>query len=81
MPVLSQVHHLFNAAQCQASIQTLRWQDRPLPCPRCQSHPMGRWGTYQYRPVCQRSWCQSCKRTCNDLTTTLLHQSQRPLAY
>ena len=43
MPVLSHVHHLFNAAQCQAYIQTLRWHDRPLQCPRCQSHHIGPW--------------------------------------
>jgi hypothetical protein len=37
-------------------------------------------GTYQYRPECKRSWCQSYTRTFNDLTDTLLHRSQRPLA-
>ena len=37
MPVLSYVHHLFNVAQCHAYIHTLRWKDRPLQCPRCQS--------------------------------------------
>jgi len=42
---------------------------------------MGRWGTYHYRPGCKRSWCHSGKRTFNDLTNTLLHQRQRPLAY
>ena len=79
MPVLSHLHHLFNADQCQAYIYTLRWKDRPLQCPRCQSHHIGRWGTYQYRPGCKRYWCHGCKRTCNDLTATLLHQSQRSL--
>ena len=67
MPVLSHVHQLFNAEQCQASIHTLRWKDRPLQCPRCQSHLIGRWGTYQYRSGSKRSWCQGCKRTFNDL--------------
>jgi hypothetical protein len=81
MPMLSHLYHLCNAAQCQASIHTLRWQDRPRPCPRCQSHHMGHWGTYHYRPGCRRSWCQSYTRTFNDLTDTLLHQSQRPLAF
>ncbi len=38
MPVLSYVHQLFNVDQCQAYIHTLRWKDRPLQCPRCQSH-------------------------------------------
>jgi hypothetical protein len=37
MPVLSDVHQLFNAEQCQAYIHTLRWKDRLLQCPRCQS--------------------------------------------
>jgi transposase-like protein len=81
MPVLSHLHQLFNAEPCQAYIHTLRWKDRPRQWPRCQSHHIGRWGTYQYRPGCKRSWCHSCKRTFNDLTATLLHQSKRPLAY
>jgi transposase-like protein len=81
MPVLSHVHQLFNAEQCHAYIHTLRWKDRPRHCPRCQSHHIGRWGTYQYRPGCKRYWCHSCKRTFNDLTETLLHQSKRPLSY
>ncbi len=81
MPVLSPVHHLCNAAQCQTSIHTLRWTDRPRHCPRCQSHYSGCWSTYHYQPGCTRFWCQSCQRTCNDLTATLLHQSQRPRAY
>jgi transposase-like protein len=81
MPVLLHLHQLFNAEQCQTSIHTLRWKDRPLQCPRCQSHHIGQWGMYQYRPGCQRYWCHSCKRTFNDLTDTLLHRSQRSLAY
>ena len=68
MPVLSHLHQLFNAEQCQAYIHTLRWKDRPLQCPRCQSHHIGRWGTYHYRPGCKRYWCHGCKRTFNDLT-------------
>src|SRR5215510_12615124 len=81
MPVLSHLHQLFNAEQCQTYIHTLRWKDRPLQCPRCQSHHIGQWGMYQYRPGCKRYWCHSCKRTFNDLTDTLLHRSQRSLAY
>ena len=80
MPRLSPLHQLFNVEQCQTSLHTLRWHDRPLQCPRCQSHPIGQWGTYHYRPGCKRYWCQSCKRTFNDRTDTLLHRSQRPLA-
>lgn len=46
MPVLSYLHHLFNVDQCHASIHTLRWKDRPLQCPRCQSQDVDPWGTY-----------------------------------
>ena len=81
MPVLSYVYELFNVDQCQAYIHTLRWKDRPLQCPRCQSHDVDPWGTYHYRPGCKRSWCNGCQRTFNDLTETLLHRSKRPLAY
>jgi len=55
MPVLSYIHQLFNTDQCQAYIHTLRWKDRPLHCPRCQSHDIGPWGTYHYRPGLKRS--------------------------
>jgi hypothetical protein len=46
MSVRSHLHQFFNAEQCQAYLHTLRWKHRPLPCPRCQSHHIGRWGTY-----------------------------------
>jgi transposase-like protein len=81
MPVLSYVHQLFNAEQCQAYIHTLRWKARPLQCPRCQSQDVDSWGTYPYRPGCKRSWGNGCKRTFNTLTPTLLHQSKRSSAY
>jgi transposase-like protein len=81
MPVLSYVHQLFDAEQCQTYFHTLRWKERPLQCPRCQSQAVDPWGTYHYRPGCQRSWCNGCQRTCNDLTNTLLHQSRRSCAY
>ena len=55
MPVLSYVHELFNVAQYQAYIHTLRWKDRPLQCPRCQSHDVDLWGVYQPLPSRQRS--------------------------
>ena len=73
MPVLSYVHHLFNVDQCHGYIHTLRWKDRALQCPRCQSQDIDPWGTYHYRPGCKRSWCNGCKRTFKDLTNTLLH--------
>jgi transposase-like protein len=81
MPVLSYVHQLFNVDQCHAYIHTLRWKDRPLQCPRCQSQDVDPWGNYHYRPGCKRYWCHGCKRTFNDLTDTLLHQSKRSLPY
>src|SRR5437870_12242168 len=48
------VHQLFNVDQCQAYIHTLRWKDRPLQCPRCQSRDVDPWGQYHYRPGCNR---------------------------
>src|SRR5207302_302614 len=81
MPVLSYLHQLFNVDQCQAYIHTLRWKDRPLQCPRCQSQDIDPWGTYHYRPGCKRYWCNGCKCTFNDLTNTLLHQSKRSLPH
>jgi transposase-like protein len=81
MPMLSYVHQLFSAEQCQAYIHALRWKDRPLHCPRCHSPEVDPWGNYHYRPGCKRYWCNGCKRTFNDLTNTLLHQSKRPLSY
>ena len=80
MAVLSYVHHLFDVKQCHAYIHTLRWKDRSLQCPRCQSQDIDPWGQYHYRPGCKRYWCNGCQRTFNDLTNTLLHQSKRSLA-
>ena len=81
MPVLSYIHQLFDAEHCQAYIHTLRWKDRPLQCPRCQSYDIDPWGTYHYRPGCKRYGCNGCQRTYNDLTSTLLHQSRRSCVY
>jgi transposase-like protein len=81
MPVLSYIHPLFDAEQCQAYIPTLRWKERPLQCPRCQSQAVEPWGQYHYRPGGKRSWCNGCQRTCNDRTQTWLHQSRRSCAY
>ena len=79
MPVLSYVHQLFDVDQCQTYIHTLRWQDRPLQCPRCQSQDVDPWGQYHYRPGCKRYGCHGGKRTFNDLTNTVLQQSKRSL--
>ena len=81
MLTLSHLHQLFSIETCQTYIHTLRWKDRPLQCPRCQSQDVDPWGTYHYRPGCKRYWCNGCKRTFNDLTKTLLHQSKRSLPY
>jgi hypothetical protein len=36
MSIVSHLHHFFNVETCQSSIHTLRWNDRPLQCPRCE---------------------------------------------
>ena len=79
MPMVSHLHQLFNAETCQSYIHMLRWKDRPLQCPRCQSHNVGPWGTYHYQPGLKRYRCKEkdCKRTFNDLTGTLLDGSKR----
>src|SRR5687767_7375779 len=79
MSIVSYLHQLFHPETCQAYIHRLRWKDRPLQCPRCQSHNVGPWGAYHYQPGLQRYRCkeQACKRTFNDLTGTLLDGSKR----
>jgi len=83
MSMVSHLHHLFNPATCQSYIHRLRWQDRPLQCPRCQSHNVGPWGMYHYQPGLQRYRCKEkgCKRTFNDLTGTLLDGSKRSVMH
>jgi len=83
MPVLSYLYQLFNVDQCQAYIHTLRWKDRPLQCPRCQSHNVGPWGAYHYQPGLKRYRCKEkdCTRTFNDLTGTLLDGSKRSVMH
>ncbi len=81
MPRLSHLHQLFSAEHCQSYIRMLRWQDRPLQCPRCHSQDISPWGTYHYRAGCKRYWCHGGRRTFNDLTHTLLHRSQRALPH
>jgi len=77
------LHYIINADTCQSSIHTLRWNDRPLQCPRCQSLTVGPWGAYPAQPGLQRDRCteQGCKRTCNDLTGTLLDGSKRSVMH
>ena len=83
MSIVSYLHHLFNLETCQSSIHTLRWKDRPLQCPRCQSHHVGPWGAYHSQPGLQRSRCQEqgCTRTFNDLTGTRLDGSKRSVMH
>ena len=83
MPILSHLHQLFDVDACCASIHRLRWKDRPLQCPRCQSHHVGPWGTYHYQPGLKRYRYkeQGCTRTFNDLTGTLLDGSKRSMMH
>jgi transposase-like protein len=83
MPVLSHLHHLFNPETCPSYIHTLRWQDRPLQCPRCQSHNVGPWGAYHCQPGLKRYRCKekNCRRTFHDLTGTLLDGSKRSVIH
>src|SRR5262245_34513914 len=70
MSTLAYLHQFFNIGQCQSYLHTLRWKDRPLQCPRCQSLNVGPWGTYHAQPGLQRYRCKErgCKRTFNDTT-------------
>jgi transposase-like protein len=81
MATLSHVHQLFSAETCHAYLRALRWKDRPFQCPHCHSRAVGPWGTYHYRPAFKRYRCKDCGRTFNDLTKTLLSQSQRSLTH
>src|SRR5262249_30290690 len=78
----SHLHHLCNPATCQAYLHALRWQERPLPWPRCQSHHVAPWGTYPYQPGLRRDRGQeqACKHTCHALTGTLLDGSKHTFA-
>jgi transposase-like protein len=83
MLIVSHLYHLFNPETCQFYIHTLRWKDRPLQCPRCQSLNVGPWGTYHAQPGLKRYRCkeQGCQRTFNDLTGTLLDGSKRSVMH
>jgi transposase-like protein len=83
MSIVSHLHHLFNPETCPSSIHTLRWHDRPLQCPHCQSLNVGPRGTSHAQPGLKRYRCKEkdCKRTFNDLTGTLLDGSKRSLTH
>jgi transposase-like protein len=78
---LSSLHHLFHTDTCVASMQTRRWKDRSLHCPRCHSHTVGPWRMYHDRPGLKCYRCKGCRRTFNDLTQTLFARSQQSLAH
>ncbi len=50
MSIISHLHQLFNEEMCQAYLHKLRWKDRPLACPHCESEDIGPWGVYHRRP-------------------------------
>lgn len=83
MSIVSHLHQLFNAETCQSSLHTLRWKDRPLQCPRCQSHNVGPWGAYHYQPGLKRYRCneKGCTRIFNDLMGTLLDCCKRSVMH
>jgi hypothetical protein len=58
MSIVSHLHQLFNAEACQSYIHTVRWKDRSLQCPRCQSCNVGPWGMYHYQPGLKRYRCK-----------------------
>ena len=65
MAIVSHLHHLFDPEMCQSYIHTLRWKERPLQCPRCESLNVGPWGAYHAQPGPKRYRCKArgCKRT------------------
>ena len=81
--MVSHLHRLFKPATCQAYMPTVRWKERPLQWPRCQSHNVGPWGAYHAQPGLQRyrGQEQGCKRTVNDRTGTLLDGSKRAVMH
>ena len=81
MDIISHLHQLFNAEKCCQYIRAVRWKDRPLQCPHCQSQDVGPWGKYHYRPGFDRHRCKACKRTFYDLTNTILSHSKLSLRH
>ena len=69
MSMVSHLHHLFNSETCQSYIHTLRWKDRPLQCPRCQSLNVGPWGTYHAQPGLKRYRCKEKAASAPSMTS------------
>ena len=83
MSILSHLHQLFNEETCQTYLHQLRWKDRPVQCPHCDSTDVGPWGKYHRRPGLKRHRCKNktCGRTFNDLTLTCLSHSKLSLCH
>ncbi len=81
MSIISHLHQLFNEETCQTYLHKLRWKDRPLQCPHCESEDIRPWGVYHRRPGLKRHRCKNktCGRTFNDLTLTTLSHSKLSL--
>ena len=62
MSIVSHLHHFFHAETCQSYIHTLRWKDRPLQCPQCQSSTSAP-GARTIPCQDERYWCKErgCK--------------------
>ena len=56
-------------------IRKIRWKDGVY-CPHCKSRNIIKWGRYK---LFQRYKCKDCKRTFNDKTGTIFHNSKIPL--
>lgn len=63
MSIISHLHPLLNEETCQAYLHKLRWKDRPLACPHCESEDIGPWGVYHRHPGLKRHRCKNCGRT------------------
>jgi transposase-like protein len=79
MAIISYLHELFNEQKCNEYIHQLRWQDRQLQCPRCQSNEVKHWGNYLCFPGLKRYKCKACNRTFNDKTNTALSGCKIPV--
>jgi hypothetical protein len=79
MALVAPRHPLFNAETCPSSLHTVRWNDRPLQGPRCQSLTVGPWGTSHAQPGLPRYRCkeQGGPRPCPALPGPLLDGRQR----
>jgi len=79
-PAPAALHPCCRAAPCQASSRPLRWQERPLPGPRCQRPHLSPWGNAHDRPGLHRDWCPGCRRPFTALTHTLVAPRTRALS-